>query len=379
MANDSPGNPGPEPLAPANVGHGQDSKSANHMHVEVYGVTNRPLINDPTPGLGDRAIVPSGGSSAKYYVAEVELTGVEGNYHAGDGPASIRMISQAEFDAAVKRSVSRPDLNQGRLGIYIHGVCTTADDAAKKGAEFSADGHETIVVEDWNTAARQRSELTAPLRWADNKTNAGLMPVIQWADYFNAQLGQAMIHQSIDHLIDNFQASNIDLVAHSRGNFILMNYLATHRRTDQSISGQQAAEPLRSVTFGHADVDSGEFLDQLPRFASAAHRFNFVYDLSDKALAASTLTNGVFSHLTDPSFVFPPLFLKRRVAEQNPKLVAIPFQERVGHDGRSIVHSAIERDVQAKGYHQVRFIPDQDTGDPVRHALSSKVVGDILR
>src|SRR5271168_2271171 len=125
MANDSVAIPGPVFWGLENATLSPQPDPPQYMHVEVYGVTNRPLVTlDRTGRFYDAQLpkLPSalgGPSSVKYYVADVELTGSEGNWHSQGGPADLREISQSEFDAAVKRDVSKPGLNQGKLGLYI--------------------------------------------------------------------------------------------------------------------------------------------------------------------------------------------------------------------------------------------------------------------
>lgn len=227
-----------------------------HKTIVTYGVSNRKLTGDGKTFEDGRWSAPID-TDTHYFKQTVELTGKNGDFHT-TSTSKPEVISKDEFDKGVADEVRAA---KGKLGIYTHGIRTAAGEAGQSAAELSADTGKPFVAEDWASTKATGLLSAAHQEKADDKASFQSQP---------------MIDASVSELAQKYSASNIDMVAHSRGSMNQIRALANLQAKDLG--------SVHSATFAHSDVDLTDFDYALPSFKKAAEHINVVYNPNDNAL-----------------------------------------------------------------------------------------------
>jgi hypothetical protein len=226
----------------------------------MYGVTNRPVTADGK-SLVDKKWAPAISPTVSYFREDVEIAGKPGSF-TFQSNTKPEIISKDEFDKGVSDEVKA---SGGKLGIFIHGIRTASGEAGATGALLAGETGEPFVIEDW--ASTKASTLIAAHQ--------------EKGDDDASFKSQGMIDANVDELVQKYGASNIDMVAHSRGSMNQIRALA-------NIQANKLGA-VHSATFAHSDVDVSDFQLALPSFENAAKRLDIIYNPEDTALRLSEL------------------------------------------------------------------------------------------
>jgi hypothetical protein len=226
----------------------------------VYGITNRPVAADGK-SLEDGRYNPAISKTDSYFKETVDLSGKPGSFTSNSNSAP-EVISKQEFDKGVDAQVRAA---HGKLGIFTHGIRTASGEAGVTGALLAAETGEPFVIEDW-AATKATTLLAAHEEKADDSAS------------FQSQ---SMINSSVEDLVKKYGASNIDMVAHSRGSMNQIRALADLQSKKLGV--------VNTATFAHSDVDVSDFELALPSFQNAAKHLNIIYNPQDNALRLSEI------------------------------------------------------------------------------------------
>lgn len=169
----------------------------------------------------------------------------------------------ADFTDRLRHRIT--DALSPELLVFVHGYNVDFDDAVLRTAQlaYDLDFRGVPLLFSWPSRGRATDYL---------------------ADGANAEWAQSDFREVIGLLLGASGAENVHVVAHSMGNRLLVEWLAS---PDAHTALRLGPGRLGQVVFAAPDVDAGKFLRDATRFAGPALRKTLYVSAKDKALNAS--------------------------------------------------------------------------------------------
>jgi esterase/lipase superfamily enzyme len=174
----------------------------------------------------------------------------------------VDALDRAAFVAGARQLIATAVLPEAL--VFIHGYNVSFDDAARRAAQIAYDLH--------------FEGLTLLYSWASEGAF-----VRYGVDKENAKWSLPRFRSFLTLVLSELGASHVHAIAHSMGNEVCANGLATF---DTSALAPGAAT-LRQIVFAAPDVDAATFGDLAVQFHGRADHFTLYASSKDKALQAS--------------------------------------------------------------------------------------------
>lgn len=178
----------------------------------------------------------------------------------------IRLIGEESvFERELRADIAR---NNGRALVFIHGYRTPFDKSVYRAAQIKNDAayRGTTVLFSWASTGRT-------------------------VDYLYDSNSASVARDGLEHtlrLIKNAGATRIDIIAHSMGNWILMEALRQF-----AISGRtDLRDALGDVVLASPDIDVDVFRSQMERIGQPERPFVILLSDDDRALQLSGILAG---------------------------------------------------------------------------------------